>query len=60
MEITIDIESLRSDLEDYFSTGAFNGTAEMMIEVQEIQQMTDDEVVRKAQSAGFDLLKYQI
>ena len=49
MEITIDIDRLRSDLEDYYGTGAFSGMPAMMMEVIDIQRMSDEEVVLKAQ-----------
>lgn len=60
MEITIDIDSLRSDLEDYFGTGAFSGMPAMMMEVIDIQRMTDEEVVQKALDMKIDLRKYQM
>lgn len=60
MEITIDIDRLRRDLEDYYGTGAFSGMPAMMMEVFDIQRMSDEEVVRKAQREGFDLFKYQL
>ena len=60
MEITIDIDRLRSDLEDYYGTDAFSGMPAMMMEVFDIQRMSDEEVVRKAQREGFDLFKYQV
>ena len=60
MEITIDIDRLRSDLEDYYGTGAFSGMPAMMMEVIDIQRMSDEEVVLKAQREGFDLFIYQV
>lgn len=60
MEITIDIDRLRDDLEYYYGTGAFSGMPAMMMEVFNIQRMSDDEVVKNAQYEGFDLFKYQI
>lgn len=59
MEITIDIDRLRSDLEDYYGTGTFSGMPAMM-EITDIQRMSDEEVVLKAQREGFDLFKYQV
>ena len=60
MEITIDIDRLRSDLEDYYGTGAFSGMPAMMMEVFDVQKMSDEDVVRKAQQEGFDLFRYQM
>lgn len=60
MEITIDIDRLRSDLVDYFGTGAFSGMPAMMMEVIDIQRMSDEEVAQKAIEMGIDLFQYQI
>lgn len=60
MEITIDIDRLRSDLEDYYGTGAFSGMPAMMMEVIDIQRMSDEEVAKKAIEMGIDLFQYQI
>ena len=60
MEITIDIDRLRSDLEYYYGTGAFSGMPAMMMEVVDTQRMSDEEIVRKARQEGFDLFKYQV
>lgn len=60
MEITIDIDRLRSDLEDYYGTGAFSGMPAMMMEVFDVQKMSDEDVVRNAQQEGFDLFRYQM
>lgn len=60
MEITIDIDRLRSDLEDYYGTGAFSGMPAMMMEVIDIQRMSDEEVAQKAIEMRIDLSQYQI
>lgn len=33
MEITIEVDCLRSDLEDYFGTGAFSGIVDKLKEI---------------------------
>lgn len=60
MEITIDVDRLRDDLEDYYGSGAFSGIPAMMMEVLDIQRMSDEEVVQKALNMGIDLLQYRI
>ena len=60
MEITIDIQKLRSDLKDYYGTGAFSGMPAMMTEVWAIDRMSDQEVINKAVSAGFNIFEYQV
>ena len=60
MEITIDVEHLRSDLIDYFGTGACVGNPAMMAEVWDIEKASDREVVRIAQQEGFDLYNYEL
>lgn len=60
MEITIDIQKLRSDLKDYYGTGAFSGMPAMMTEVWTIDRMSDQEVAQKAVDAGIDIFKYQV
>lgn len=60
MEITINIDQLRRDLEDYYGTGVFSGIPAMMFEAINVNNMTDEEVIYKAQAEGFDLFNYQV
>lgn len=60
MEITINISKLRNDLKDYYGTGAFNAAPAMMTEVWAIDRMSDQEVINKAVSAGFNIFEYQV
>lgn len=60
MEITIDIEELRSDLKDLYGTGAYNGFPAMISETWLVDQMNDQEVAQKALDSGFDLFRYQV
>ena len=60
MEITIDIDRLRRDLENHFGTAAFFGVPVAMMDVWEIQRMSNEEVVDKALKEGFDLFRYQV
>lgn len=60
VEITIDIDRLRRDLENHFGTAAFSGVPVAMMDVWEIQRMSNEEVVDKALKEGFDLFRYQV
>lgn len=60
MEITIDIDMLREDLKNYYGTAACNVFPAAMMDVWEIDRMSDEEVVRKAHDAGFDIIRYQV
>lgn len=55
-----DIDGLRNDLEDdsyaAFFAGGYGGA---MIEAMEIEEASDEEVIRSAQQRGFDLSKYE-
>lgn len=55
----LDMERLRRDLKDHFGTGAFSGMPAMMMEVVNVSGMTDEAVISKARSEGFDLSRYQ-
>lgn len=54
----IDTERLRSDLEDYYGTGAFGGFSAMFSEVSDIENASDEELVRMAKRENIDLAKY--
>ena len=55
-----DIDGLRDDLGDdsyaAFFAGGYGGA---MIEAMEIEDASDEEVIRSAQQRGFDLSKYE-
>ncbi len=55
----IDIEKLRNDLINYFGTASFyNPTA--MMDLIEIEKVSDEKVINIAIQNGFDLSRYQI
>lgn len=59
-EITIDIDKLRGDVEDYYGTGAFNGFPAMIGEAYKVRRMSDEEVAQKAADIGFNLYDYEV
>lgn len=54
-----DIDGLRDDLEDDSYAAFFGGGyGAAMIEAMEIEDASDEEVIRSAQQRGFDLSRY--
>lgn len=60
MKITIDIDGLRSDIQDYYGTAAFNGFPAAMMDEWEVEDMSDQELLDKADELGIDLMKYRV
>lgn len=44
----------RDALEDYYGTGAFNGFPAMMMEVIDVDSLSDEEVRERAEELGLD------
>ena len=59
MEITIDIEKLRQDLIDYFGS-AMQFYRIAVIDLSDVQNASDEEIVKIAIQNGFDLEKYKV
>ena len=59
MDITIDIDSLRSDLVDYFGTAKEYYPA-ATIDLVNVERASDEEIVRTAINNGFNLYDYEI
>lgn len=58
--MTINVEALRRDLEDYFGTAAFSGLPMAMMDLSRVENASPEELVRIAQKNGFDLTKYRV
>lgn len=58
--MTINVEALRRDLEDYFGTAAFSGLLMAMMDLSRVENASPEELVRIAQKNGFDLTKYRV
>ena len=54
-----DVERLRKDLADDSYAGAFAGMPAMMTEAWEIENASDEEIIRRAKERGKDLSDYQ-
>lgn len=57
--MNIDVDRLRKDLADDSYAGAFSGMPAMMMEAWEIENASDDEVIRQAIERGIDISVYQ-
>lgn len=55
----MDFERLRNDLIDYYGSAMFSGFPMAMIDVSDVERMTDEELVREAEKIGLKLSKYQ-
>ena len=60
MEYEIDVKRLRSDMKDYFGTALFNGFPMAVMDLSNIERLSDQELVEMAQKNGLDLRKYII
>lgn len=58
MNYEIDIDKLRSDLEDYYGTAMFSGFPMAVMDLNEVSRMTDRELVELAEKNHMDLGKY--
>ena len=55
----LDMERLRSDLEDEYGTAANSGFPAAMVDLFDIANATDEEVVAKALNLNYDLNQYR-
>lgn len=58
MEYEIDVKKLRRDMEDYYGTAMAGGFPMAVMELSEVEHMSDREVVELAKRNGVDLRKY--
>lgn len=54
----INIEKLRNDLIDYFTSAIFIVSPVAMMDIQEIEAMNDMEIIKMARDNKFDLSDY--
>lgn len=57
---TIDVDALRSYLEDYCGTAMMNGFLAALLDLADIDSMDDDELCRYAEEQGVDLHKFEV
>lgn len=55
----IDIERLREDLIDYYGVAAFSGISVAMMDVFEVEDASEEELIKLAEEAGWDLTEYE-
>ena len=58
MEYQIDVNSLRKDMTDYYGTAMFSGFPMAVMDLSNVESMSDRELVELAQKKGEDLRKY--
>ena len=58
MEYQIDVNSLRRDMTDYYGTAMFSGFPMAIMDLSNVEGMSDRELVELAQKKGVDLRKY--
>lgn len=56
----MDYNKLRKDLIDYYGTAMYSGFPAAMMELPKIEKASNEELIKLAQKAGFDLRKYEI
>ena len=57
---TIDVDALRSYLEDYVGTAMFSGFPAAFLDLSDIDRMSGYELCRKAEELGVDLRRFEI
>ncbi len=60
MKYEIDVNRLRRDLKDYFGTAMFNGFPMAVMDLSNVERLSDSELIQLAQKNGIDLRKYII
>lgn len=56
----IDIELLRQDLIDYFTSAMFMVSPVALVDLTEVENASDDEIIKIALDNGFDLKNYTV
>ena len=57
---TIDVDALRTYLQDYCGTAMFNGFPAAFLDVVDIDSMDGGELCRKAEELGIDLTRFVV
>ena len=56
--MTLDTDSLRRDLIDYYGTAMNNGFPMAVIDLEKAERVSDEELVEMAEEEGVDLSRY--
>jgi len=51
----VDVDYLRSQLRDYYGTAMVSSFPMAVMELSEVDSMSDDEVIEKAEELGLDI-----
>ena len=54
----IDFEKLRNDLKDYYGTAIFNGLPMAMVNVNQVERASNQELIDVARKLKIDLERY--
>ena len=57
---TIDVDALRSYMEDYLGTAMFDGFPPASLDLSDIQRMSGYELCKKAEELGIDLRAFEV
>lgn len=57
---TIDVDALRSNMEDYIGTAMFSGFPAAFLDLSDTQRMSGNELCRKAEELGIDLRPFEV
>jgi hypothetical protein len=55
----MDLKRLRNDLIDYYGSAMFSGFPMAMMDLADIERMTEVKLVKTAKELGFDMSKYE-
>ena len=58
--MAINIENLHRDLEDDYGTAMFGGFSMAVIDLEDIQRASPEELIEIAQRNGIDLRRYEV
>lgn len=58
--MTIDVDSLRRDMTDYYGTAMYSGFPAAVVDLSRVQSSSDESLVQMAVQQGIDLGKYAI
>lgn len=56
----IDVDALRSDIEDYYGSAMFSGFPAAILDLSDVDSMSGEELCEKAEELGMDLNKYVV
>ncbi|MBR2835986.1 MAG: hypothetical protein IKE43_09815 [Coriobacteriales bacterium] len=56
--INVDIDALREYLRDYYGTAVFSGFGPALLDLADIENLSDYELCQKAEDMGIDLRRF--